>query len=242
MIYPNSDIQKLDALKDNKEKSGIYLWKNRINGKLYVGSGEDLARRLREYYNINYLNKDSGMLICKALLKYGYSTFSLYILEYCDEKDLLQREQYYIDILKPEYNILKIAGSSKGYKHTKEARAKISAALKGLKIGELNPMFGKKHLEKILAKLRGKKRTEETRAKMSISKTGYKYTEEARAKISSAKVKKIEVLNINTGERTEYSSGQEASNSVGCSTATIVKCIKNDKPFKGIYKFRKIDT
>lgn len=77
---------------------------------------------------------------------------------------------------------------------------------------------------------------------MSASKTGYKYTKEARIKMSKAKVKKIEVLNIKTGLRTEYSSGQEAANSLGCSSVTIVKCIKNDRPFKGIYKFRKLNS
>jgi len=46
-------------------------------------------------------------MIYKALLKYGYSKFSLEILEYCDPKDLTKREQYYLDLLKPNYNILK---------------------------------------------------------------------------------------------------------------------------------------
>ena len=31
---------------------------------------------------------------------------------------MLNREQYYIDLIKPEYNILKIAGSSLGFKHS----------------------------------------------------------------------------------------------------------------------------
>jgi hypothetical protein len=35
-------------------------------------------------------------------------------------------EQYYIASLSPEYNILKVTGNSLGYKHTKEAKAKIS--------------------------------------------------------------------------------------------------------------------
>jgi hypothetical protein len=38
-------------------------------------------------------------------------------------------------LLKPEYNILPIAGSSLGYKHTEESKAKISKALKGHKGG-----------------------------------------------------------------------------------------------------------
>ncbi len=34
------------------------------------------------------------------------------------KNEVLSREQYYIDLLKPEYNILQKAGSSLGYKHT----------------------------------------------------------------------------------------------------------------------------
>jgi hypothetical protein len=62
------------------------------------------------------------MYIYRALLKYGYSNFSLEILEYCDPKDVIKREQYYIDLLKPQYNVLKTAGSSTGYKHTEESK------------------------------------------------------------------------------------------------------------------------
>jgi len=65
------------------------------------------------------------MVICKALFKYGYSAFSLEILEYCERSDVMAREQYYIDLLCPEYNVLKIAGSPAGYKHTDYAREKM---------------------------------------------------------------------------------------------------------------------
>ena len=47
-------------------------------------------------------------------MKYGYFNFNLEILEYCNKELLLEREQYYLDLYKPEYNICKIAGSSKG--------------------------------------------------------------------------------------------------------------------------------
>jgi len=49
------------------------------------------------------------------------------ILEFCDPSDAIVIEQHYIDILKPEYNILKIAGSSLGYTHTEETLAKFKA-------------------------------------------------------------------------------------------------------------------
>lgn len=82
-FYSNGHIMKKEILKDQKEKSGIYRWVNKINGKSYVGSGKDLSQRLNYYYSLTNLEK-SNMVISKALLKYGYSNFSLEILEYCD--------------------------------------------------------------------------------------------------------------------------------------------------------------
>lgn len=72
------------------------------------------------------------MIINKALIKHGYSKFKLDILEYCDAKDVVTREQYYMDYLKPEYNVLKVAYSSLGYKHSKETLVKISKNLANL--------------------------------------------------------------------------------------------------------------
>ena len=98
------------------------MWKNLVNGKSYIGSSVDLSRRFRYYYNANYLKLSSAktMLINKALLKYGYDNFSLEILEYCDKSVLLEREQYFLDKLQPKYNLLNLAGSLKGYKHSEE--------------------------------------------------------------------------------------------------------------------------
>ena len=41
------------------------------------------------------------------------------IIEYCSPEDLIKREQYYLQGLKPDYNILKTAGSLLGFKHSK---------------------------------------------------------------------------------------------------------------------------
>jgi hypothetical protein len=54
------------------------------------------------------------MYICRALFlawavaqgrKHGYSSFSLEIVEYCELGNLLERENYYFNLLKPEYNL-----------------------------------------------------------------------------------------------------------------------------------------
>ena len=65
------------------------------------------------YYNLKFLNRrvcTGNSRIYKALLHYGHENFSLEILEYCDKKVIIEREQYYIDLIKPEYNIQSIAG------------------------------------------------------------------------------------------------------------------------------------
>ena len=64
-----------------------------------------------EYFNVNRLLKEKSMPISVALLKYGYSNFSLTILEFCDINVLLTREKHYLDKYSPEYNILKTPGS-----------------------------------------------------------------------------------------------------------------------------------
>jgi hypothetical protein len=66
------------------------------------------------------------MAIYRAILTYGYTAFRLEILEYCPPEILIEREQFYLDKFKPEYNILKVAGSSFGFKHTKDTLLKMA--------------------------------------------------------------------------------------------------------------------
>jgi len=122
--YNNADIDKINIFADNRNKIGIYRWINNLNGKTYVGSSTNLSVRFYAYYSLRSLVK-SNRPMERALLKYGFSNFSLEILEYCNFKDLLEREQYFLDLLKPEYNIVKTAGSTLGYKHTEESLKKM---------------------------------------------------------------------------------------------------------------------
>jgi hypothetical protein len=120
IIYKNFLLHKHNVLKENKDKSGVYKLINRINNESYVGSSTNISKRLREYYCLNYLqNKmfEYNSRIYKALLNYGHKNFDLEILEYCDASLIICREQYYLDLLEPEYNICKTAGSMLGFKH-----------------------------------------------------------------------------------------------------------------------------
>lgn len=122
--YVNADQDKVNIFADNRNKIGIYRWINNLNKNTYIGSSTNLSVRFYTYYSLAYLVK-SNRPIERALLKHGYSNFTLEILEYCNKDNLLKREQFYLDNLKPEYNIVEKAGSTLGYKHTEESLKKM---------------------------------------------------------------------------------------------------------------------
>lgn len=81
----------------------MYRWVNKESGKTYVGSSINLSARLYRYYSLKHIKVQSkSSIICNALLT-SYSKFSFEILVYCNKEDCIIKEQYYIDLLKPEY-------------------------------------------------------------------------------------------------------------------------------------------
>lgn len=141
---------------------GIYLWFNNVNNNYYVGSAKNLKNWLSSYFNSKYLVEDD-FKIQRALIKYKHENFSLYILEYCDIKDLILREQYFINTLSPYYNILQYTYSSLGFKYSEEIRKLLS---------KINT--DKKHSEEAIVKMIGRIFTEETHKIMSDSRLGNK--------------------------------------------------------------------
>jgi hypothetical protein len=83
-----------------------------------------LKRRLLEYYNVNRILNEKSMPINVALLKYGYTNFTLTILEICDKDNLMSREKHFFEVYSPEYYLLKIPGSpsrGSGWRHSEAA-------------------------------------------------------------------------------------------------------------------------
>ena len=56
------------------------------------------------------------MPIYKAILKYGHSNFIFEIIEFSQPKDVVQREQHYLDLFDFDYNVLEKADSLFGPK------------------------------------------------------------------------------------------------------------------------------
>lgn len=213
-FYENVFDMKKDILNENKGKSGIYMLTNKIAKKIYIGQSKDLSNRFKNYLNLSYLKSTASLTISRALVKYGYSKFSLTILEYCEISELLTREQFYFDKLKPQYNILKIAGSSLNSKHSEYTKARISKSLKG--IDEKENLMKQKAL--------GSKHSEDTKLKKSaISGNPVNIYE----KYSSSGFKFIG----------SFVSARRAGKFLGISGNTVIKYKNSGEIFKDRYKF-----
>lgn len=158
------------------------------------------------------------MLIYRALVKHGFHNFNLEILEYCERKNLLDREQYYLDLMKPEYNLLKIAGSSIGFRHSEktlnffknerkiseETRSKLSKAASSRVLTELE----KKKLSEIRL---GSNLTEVTRKRISES-------------ITSQIGVSVVVKDLETSLDKTFNSLTQAAEYLGVSRTAVKKC------------------
>lgn len=158
--YNNFKKDRVSILKECSNISGVYYLINNINGHSYVGSSINLSSRMRNYLNTSFLKskQNINMPIIKALLKYGHSNFSLWILEHVEAKELATRETLYITQIIPYYNVLKQGYSSAGYTHTLETKALLSelaknrvhsletkALISKALTGENNPFYNKSH-------------------------------------------------------------------------------------------------
>ena len=233
IVYDSALDNRKVAIKDNRNKAGVYRWVHNKSGKFYIGSSTNLGQRFSSYFGLNWLKSQAKFsIIYKSLLKYGHSEFRLEVLEYCNIENTIEREQYYFDNLNPEYNILKVAGSRLGYKVTDSTKAKISSTL-----------FGRTIPKDVRNKMRdaklGMQHNEATKAKLKEHLTILNKTV-----LAEKKSLKIIILDLETNITTEYSSIRKAALAIGSYAHKItdhekLKLTKNyTKPFKGRYEIK----
>lgn len=161
--------------------SGIYKILNTKNGKCYIGSAVRLTTRFNTHKSKLRLNKHPNKHLQSAHNKYTAWHFEYMILEYCEKDKLLEREQSWIDILKPEYNVRKKAESNTGInfgKQTKEHIEKRMLKVRGGKhceqarLNNSNAQKGKKlqqHVKNILTSYRNRPSSEEKKLKIGLA-------------------------------------------------------------------------
>jgi len=104
-----------------RNTSGIYIIKNTINDKVYIGSAVCLKQRFIGHKN-QFKKQAHSVRFQNFVNKYGFNTLIFEVIEYVNDKGkLIEREQYWIDYYeswksKKGFNICKIAGSTLGLK------------------------------------------------------------------------------------------------------------------------------
>lgn len=203
-------------------KCGIYLLRNSVTNKVYVGQSIHIHTRFSEHKKSAKRGDKSHLY--DALRKYGVAAFTCEVLEECPPELFDEREAHWMSIYdcrNPEkgYNLMPagqngrimdanmralLSEKSRGYKQTPEA------------------------IEKMRASASGRVHTSEAKAKISAANKGRAVSEQAAKKLSLALMERWATLTQE--EKLEY-----AAKRSGWSQPEHVKRQVSER-FKGIPK------
>ena len=91
--------------------SGVYKITNNITGEFYIGSSKNIKRRWYQHRSPSVHKQLPNSKLYKDMASYGLDNFTFEIIEETDS--LKEREQYYIEQLKPSYNSNRAKGQDK---------------------------------------------------------------------------------------------------------------------------------
>ncbi len=174
----------------------VYIIRNTINSKIYVGSTSNFNHRKNVYnHRVNQEGNKEQKKLINAIKKYGAENFYFELIEVCTLENLIKTEQYYLDTVlfasesdkrfdNLGYNICRVAGSTLGVKQSKEFCEAISKRMTGYK-------HSPESIKKSSDARRGQVVSQETREKIRKTLTGYKHTEETKKKVAEASKNRV---------------------------------------------------
>ena len=214
---------------------GVYQIINTTNKKIYIGSSSHLMRRWNTHKYELSRETHSNNKLQRAWNKYGVGSFVFSILEECEKDQLIKREQYYLDTLNPEYNILKIAYSSLGHTVSDEAKQKIREKAMGR-------TFSEETLQKMRdAKIgkpsprKGCKLTPEQIENARITKTGQRHPN--RKMGDNDKLTKEHILQIHNLSVNQNKNKHELAKLFNVSDRHIVRILTGRRQREAFYLF-----
>ena len=83
---------------------GIYKITNTITGDFYIGSSKDVKRRWAQHKRPSVWKNNPNSPLYLDMRKYGIENFDFQVIEEVEEGSLKEKEQYFIETLKPTYN------------------------------------------------------------------------------------------------------------------------------------------
>lgn len=235
-----SMLKSKELKESDKNNWTVYLHRNRINNKMYVG----ITSRNPETRWQNGTAYKRNPHFNSAIQKYGWDSFDHIILHSCLSADeARQYETLYITQLNLcdknyGYNMTLGGEGITGYTFTDEQKKRMSENNKG----ERNPCYGRKGSSHPMFGKRGtnnpnygRKATEEQRRNMSIGRKGMKFSEshiqhmKDSAKRGGAHHGSVSVTmcSMNGEIIKHFTSVAEASEYSGANPSNIVKCCKN---------------
>lgn len=123
-----------------EKNAGIYKILNVKSGNFYIGSTIHFDRRFKDHKRALKKGTHPNYKLQSDFDTFGDKIFKYEIIEKVENFDILiSKEQYYLDIWKPYYNIQVLAGNRYGQKLSDETKAKMSKAKRDLyiRIGKL---------------------------------------------------------------------------------------------------------
>ncbi len=182
-------------------KNVIYKISNNVNDKIYIGSSVKFSIRCNQHKFHLLKNSHFNKKLQNHVNKYGFDSLVFEIIE-SDCKNLIDREQFYIDLLNPFFNIRKIAESNFGLKRTNEQKVfmvKQRNLRNGYKKGWTHSKETIDKIKKTRLMNGGYNISDEQKLKISNSSKGRIVSEETRKKISKSTTGKI--VSVDTKEK-----------------------------------------
>ena len=225
---------------------GIYKIINVVNNKFYIGSAVNFSRRKARHFSELRNNKHNNRWLQASWNKHGEQAFIFVIVEeVLDKFSLLDAENKWlkehvgkdycynigVDATAPMLGIGGELSPTWGYKHTLEAKAKITAA-----------SMGRTHTPEDIEKIRqhstGKTKSAATRAKISQSLSGEgNYWYGKQRPDHALKVGKPVIATGPEGQEILYRSITALRDEMNIKPPTVNRALKSSKPLsRGPYK------
>ena len=87
---------------------GVYTITNRINGDMYVGSSNNVDKRMYTHEITLRNNKHYNTKLQNAVNKYKLSNFDFELLVECELEHQFSTESYWYNLLSPKYNLVDV--------------------------------------------------------------------------------------------------------------------------------------
>jgi group I intron endonuclease len=202
--------------------SGIYSILNEKNGYIYIGSTFDFKRRKNQHVSALNLKKHNNKKLQNAWTKHGSMHFSFNIIEECDKKFLLEKEQFWI-------NFYQSYKQNNGYNLDRFVDRKIISEETKIKISKNHKKFWK-----------DKKLSKDHKDKMSKNSSKFwkdkKLSTLHKKKLSDSHKKQIIQIDKNGNIIGEFFGIKEASQKTGFSETGIQQVLTKNKR-KTIYGY-----